>query len=577
MTNLKYLNYAEKNGAETIRESEIKKWEFRYQTDLLNLDCCKITIADGCLLKLDNNKCCRMCNSCCVELFDELAKITASKAKVKLYSLSLGNFQYIISRNSVFIIFHKFEAYFLYLYGLHVRDDFYINNENLKKLIAKNSNSFFETDNDRKKVKRLNQADKRRYYIYKQIRQDLSICFNFPFEIKPLKTPQKIFIYSLIDFSVPCSFEKRKNAVMVVTDNSLRGFTFAFCTEHLYEFAKLLKKLYFNEVKGLVKIGCFSVEIHKVENPCCFFSDQKSQYKLKLDKCTVWLSRDALEMLAVSTLTSLVFKEFFPIQAQQFVTLAQKYNNKNLDEPFSPEYLEQKKEIANLKKKLRLKNKETQAALNYYNNLIEGKNSEITHLHNSKDELASEKHALETQIIGIESIHKDQISALKSKVLNCRQSHNEIINLGITQKKAKKNQVKVLKKTFIEGIQSSTLDEFGSRFSVIIETKRVNDAFCFALSLNDIDMILNGIQKVEKSKESYRNRKVGFTIYRNNSQSDHCYFCGDSENLKYSFTFNRVRFILCENCLSLFQEQLKDIKEEFIFKRGSGGFQKVEK
>ena len=517
-----------------------------------------------------------MCNSCCIEFYDELTKITSSKAKVKLYILSLGNFKYTISRNSVFIIFHKFEEYFLTLYSLHVRDDFFIHNENLNKLIAKNRNSFFETANDRKKVARLNQADTRRYYLYQHLKKDQSMCFDFPFEIKSMKNPQKVEIYSLINYSLPCSFEKHNKAIMALTDNLFRGFTFAFCTEHLYEFSKLLKKLYFNEVNGTAKIGCFSVEIHKVENPCCFFLDKKAQYKLNLNKCTVWLSREAIEMLAISILTSLVFKEFFPIQAQQFITLALKYKNEYLGGPFSTEYLEQKKEITDLKKKLRLRSKETQDALNYYNTLIEGKNSEITFLRKSKDELASEKHALETAIKGIQSIQKDQISALTSKVLNCRTINNEIINLGITQKKAKKNQVKALKSTFIEGIQSATLDEFGNRFSVIIETGRVNDAFCFALNLKDIDLIINGIQKVKKSNGSYRNSKVNFSINLNKSKNEPCYFCGDSEVLKYSLSFNRVRFTLCENCLSLFQEQLKDIKDDFVSKKKSGGFQKVE-
>lgn len=100
----------------------------------------------------------------------------------------------------------------------------------------------------------------------------------------------------------------------------------------------------------------------------------------------------------------------------------------------------------------------------------------------------------------------------------------------------------------------------------MIETGREKDKFCFALNLKDIDLIINGIQKIKKADDKYFTSAIGFTIIPNHN-NDHCYFCGNSELSNYSITLNQVRFTLCWRCLQDFLFQLTEIKKVFTEKR----------
>ncbi len=570
MKTLQFLNFAGKDQKETISESEVNKWEFFYQMDLQFTHCCEKKITDGCYFRLEKSRYYKFCNSCLINFYDELAKITSSKAKVKFFTLTLGVFKYTISRNSVFILFRKLETYFLKLYRLHVRDDFFIHNDNLKKLVTQNNKKLNITEKEKRIAAKLSQTEKRSFFLFKQLKEDQSFCYGFPFEIiKAKHENSEIYTYPLVNYPLPCSFNKHKkhnNAIMVLTDNELRGFTFAFCLNDLNRFAELLKKVFFKEIDGELKTGYFYVEERHFEKPCCLYVNEKAHYKLVLNQCTIWLSKAGMEMLAISVLTSSVYKEFFPIQAQQFLTLALKTNllNGQIFRAYHSSYSQKKKEIAELKKAISSKNKELQSVLKSSNNFTEDKNSNISLNDESEKELPSDK--LNLELKSQQSENQRQVSDLQTRVINCF-GDNQIFNLGFSQKKAKKFKVEKLKCTFVNGINSSTLDPYDkSGFAVVIETGREKDKFCFALNLKDIDLIINGIQKIKKADDKYFTSAIGFTIIPNHN-NDHCYFCGNSELSNYSITLNQVRFTLCWRCLQDFLFQLTEIKKVFTEKR----------
>lgn len=571
MKTLQFLNFAGKDQKETISESEVNKWEFFYQMDLQFTHCCEKKITDGCYFRLEKSRYYKFCNSCLINFYDELAKITSSKAKVKFFTLSLGVFKYTISRNSVFILFRKLETYFLKLYRLHVRDDFFIHNDNLKKLVTQNNKKLNITEKEKRIAAKLSQAEKRSFFLFKQLKEDQSFCYGFPFEIiKSKHEDSEIYTYSLVNYSLSCSFDKRHKAVMVITDNEMRGFTFALCLNDLNQFGKLLWKTFFNEIENNLKIGCFYVQERRTEKPCCFFTNKKAQYKLMLNQCTLWLCRAAMEKLAISVFTSAVYKEFFPIQAQQFLTLSLKLNgiNGEIFRAYHSEFSKQKREISELKRTVKSKNLKFHSTLQYYNNYIENKNSQLSRLNESEKKLLIDKQNLEFKLSEIEKQKQAQVLALQKRIINCL-SYDHTYNLGISQKKAEQYKVGKLKTTFIKGISSLTLDPYDrSNFTVVIETGRGDkDNFCFALNLKDINLIIDGIQNIKKASDTYFNNEVNFSIVPNHISTEHCYFCGSLESPKYSITLNQVRFTLCWSCLQNFLFQLTEIKKEFTEKR----------
>lgn len=321
---MRYLDYGSTDESlDKVNEQRVKKWEFKYNPCLFNLNCCDKTADEGAELITQEYKTESLCCHCLSQLFDEVSVAVKSRAKNKSFILQIGDLKCNLSRESVFIISRKLESYFVYLYKKHTQDKIFRKNKNLTDLLV--SHGLIETSADRERIKGCSQVEVRQYFIYKAIKKDLSNCCNsYPFEIRNIKPMEFIIpelqLYTPVNFSCFCSFgrHEKNHAMLILTDGLERGFTFSFCMNHLYQFIQLLQKVYFGDIKNHLTIGCFSVIKNKMDKKCCIYNTA-SDYKVTFGKCTFFLSERAMKLLATTVLTSDIAKEYFPVEAQRFI------------------------------------------------------------------------------------------------------------------------------------------------------------------------------------------------------------------------------------------------------------------
>lgn len=341
---------------------------------------------------------------------------------------------------------------------------------------------------------------------------------------------------------------KPKDAVMVISSGRADEFTFSFCEDCLFDLYLVLEQAYNNTHTEKFSQGSFSVSCVKTDEHCFFTGKKENEmYELKLNTASVILCRESLEMLFKTVVTCDVFCEIYPEYAVKY----------------------QKRFELETQEKVRLAIKEEYEAKISQSQAITDNLYKI--IRNLNQELQNTKINKSSDFAPILSRQKDQLAdAYREKALNCLKG-SDIVNLGVSEKKARKNKITEMKVTYVNGLTCSTFDHYPRcDFVALIETQRDNDRFCFAFCWRCVDIAIIGIKAYLENAENYVNEAENLSLIKiNPSQNSHCYFCGGKENL-VRVSFGNVQFELCEDCLAVFQTKLKAVKEKLLLIAKSG-------
>lgn len=341
---------------------------------------------------------------------------------------------------------------------------------------------------------------------------------------------------------------KPKDAVIVISSGRADEFTVSFCENCLFDLYLVLEKAYINLKLKNFSQGSFSVSCVKTDEHCFFTGKTENEmYELKLNTASVILCRESLEMLFKIVVLSDVFCEIYHEYAlkyqKHFEQKAQEKTRLEVKEECEAQIIQSQAIIDNLYKIIRNINQELQ------NTKIKKSGDFAPILSRQKGELAD---------------------AYREKVLNCLKG-SDVVNLGVSEKKARKNKITEIKVTYVNGLTCSTFDHYPRYdFVALIETQRDNDRFCFALCWRCVDIAIIGIKAYLENAENYVNEAENLSLIKiNPSQNSHCYFCGGKENL-VRVSFGNVQFELCEDCLAVFQAKLEEVKEKLLLIAKSG-------
>lgn len=557
------VEQTEKTGTDTlISSTDLKHILLTSSKTLTNLNCCNKKIADGVYFYISGseNKI-EICNDCLTKLYEQASNLRIKSSRKKV-SIFISGIMIEFDSKYLPILISKMQNYFRSLYKQHTRDDLFSNSEILNRYIEKRKGSFGETPKDTKITKNFSAGEKRFYYTNKRLKKDLGYCNKYPiiYLNSADDKPAHFHIFSVLE-NQTCSFNHnaKKHSVIVISDQREKGFTFSFCENHLLDLATLLFKATYDVKNRFTKVGEFEVEKNKFQNNCYMLMETNAQYKLSLRKGIVFLSKEAFNELTNLILTSKTFSELYPIESSQFMLLLEINENK--------------------------KRKDNQQKIKTYKALLSEQNNEIDELKRSQFYLERENKVLhdELESLDLENLQKtrynQQLSSVSENIINCLHK-NTTINLGISKKKAKKDPVSHIEFFFTPCVESKTFQtiSFDSNpLTAIIRTNRPGDKLCLALSLKDVEILIHGIETVFHEKIPYYDEFTNFSILiLSEKNNEHCYFCGNQQTSnRYCVNINHLRFVLCEDCLALLEQNLTKIKNTFNNINKLGGTKEI--
>lgn len=580
--------YINEDKSVTISAAKIEQIKLNFVSDLTHFNCCKkSTISDGCeILFWDNTKA-RMCNNCLYDLFIELSeKIRKSKLKNNVfYELHLPSRTLVLSYSSLYNIKRKLYRYFFILYKEHIRDDLFLDNTTeQRRFLQQVRAKLNEPANEFKYTKPMSKGDKKKYFNAQYILNDTTRCDLVPILITTENLKEFIPVFELKTYSVisdiPCKInlhDRYQEAVYAITDGRNNGFTFTFCPMHLYQFADVLKNFYKNYLFSNYSNGVFSIEKYGNGTACYLTGFKKgAMFKLHLNKCSVILSRTALDKMAFDVLTSTVYKELYPIEASQFAFIHRRLEISE-SEKLKNSLIEEQENHNKEKEKL---NEERDKLIEYYNSIVNGYEEKIEILKDNERQLTEEISELKHKLNHIDDIVDDLLLEKKRKLakkirertINCL-TDNTVETIGVSKKTAKEHKIEDFKTTFVYGMSCSTFPHYPKPNEVvIIETGRGSNDLCFALCPTCINIILRGLKQIHNGTY-YFDEAMNFEILLANSNSGmHCYKCGKDDEKVFQFKFGNKRFSLCRNCTYKFEKQLERIKQQFEAAHKFGGF-----
>ncbi len=561
-----------------ISQEKINGIQLYFKEDLKRVLCCGKYISDGCQIILWSSDIVEICHNCFIEFFDEMLTIThQDKTKDrKYYTIKLPNYSFQLSNSSLYILRSKMNYYFKGLYKKHIRDDLFIKSDSfyVQKFLEKTRRVVNETEKASRQTSRMSAGKRKLYFNEKNITDDISQCYKYPFTIS--LPPETKKIEPLFDLEVYTVFsniqcrinhhDKYSEAVTVVSDGRDYGFTFSFCAEHLYDFAMLLKQVYFDYQINKFEIGDFRIEKGYFGSPCYLTKcKHRTMYKLHINQCSVILAREGLLMLAEKILTSSAFSELYPIEAKQFLSL--RNDNEIKENEKLKEYLSREKQA---------RRDEIESLTAFYEKAIENLKNEITELSATNKELNSAKTQLEYELNHIDKIILQQRAEVKARyqkrILNCLDLNKTDITLGIKAKTAKQYKERYFKVTYINGIKCSTFPHYFRRETIaIIETHRTDDKFCLAVCEDCIDIYLLGLKEARVDKP-YINENMHFSVIVNsNPNNPHCYLCGSKSQTKYIIKHGYIKYFLCPESKKKLETTLEEVKRNLSYIRLLGG------
>lgn len=461
-----FVNVCLKENADSlITQSDIGKIELCYKADLKKLMCCNKLISDGCQIVLWDFDIIEVCNDCMFIYFTELLNII-NKDKPnskKIYTVAMQNRVFQVSNASLRTLRSKFNSYFTNLYKMHIRDDLFLLSTDfyIQKFVDKTRRVLGELEQETRIASKMTQGESRKFFNEKHITDDLSSCHKFSFTIssntekKKTEPLYKLESYSAIS-NIPCKISnhnKYQDAVYVLSDGRNNGFTFSFCVNHLLQFATILFKIYKNPTLTNIREGEFYIEKGRYSSPCYITNEtHRTMYKLHLNRCIIVLSRNGLDLIIKTVLSSSALEEIYPIIAYQyrsFIIDKKQKETEMLQEFLEKEKTNKKLEIDELteyyKKQILEKDKEIDTILAYDKKIISELKFKIKNLETENSSLKVVNSKQEYQLnhidILVEKQNQENVNELRGHIHNCLLDKN-VVNVGISKKSAVSNPVK---------------------------------------------------------------------------------------------------------------------------------------
>lgn len=522
-------------------------------------DCCNSmeksgvdVIIEGRILKI-----CKFHLFFLLDFFNEmLEKINENQSAV----IYLYGIEFVAETGCLIFIRRTIYDYLYHLFKKHNDDELFENSkisDNQKKVI-----SIFKYDeNEEKKydknANKYSQGEMQCYLNRKRILKRLQNCvtytkkLNIPFEYviqRPIYS-LKVF-YSVKNIECMSNIHNcSKEAVIVLSSYRNDTFTFSFCENCLYDLFLVLEQAYYDKDIKTIKQNNYAIS-YKNTNDYCFFTGVKEEkmYEIHLVNVYFVIGRQSLEMFFETIVSSSAFAEIYPKIYKQYIPLISR--------------IKQQKQYEKIQKIFEHKLEQKEKVIDKLYDIVKERKVE-TNLNNSYQSTDKEEKSDERS--------SDSITQIESKVLNCIQQTN-IINLGVSVNKAKKNKIQKLNIIIVNGMKCCTFNHYSrSELVAIIATNRKNDKFCFAMCLDCIKIAINGLEQYTNRKSNYYSNDYDFSIIQVHLvNNEHCYFCG-ADNKLVRIMFGKVQFELCDSCIQILKNQLEKAYNKLDTLRKLGG------
>lgn len=560
----RFINTSEKNNLPKNRYILFNKTtDFSISTSELDIcdkfDCCNKKEKSAIKIVIDNRflYVCKQHLFALLDFFNEvLGKIKETQSAV----IILYGIEFVAETGCLIYIRKSVYKYLYNLFKQHNDDQLFENkelSENQKKVV-----SIFQYEENEEKKYTINsndfsqgelQCSLNRKHILKRLQncvrynKKLTIPFEYVIQ-RPIRT-LKVF-YSIRN--IECMSNKHnhsKEAVIVLSSYRSDTFTFSFCENCLYDLFVILEKAYYNkDIKTIIQNN-YQI-LYKESDDYCFFTGIKEEKMYEIHLVNIYFSicRQSLEMLFETIVSSSAFAEIYPKIYKQYIPLINE--------------IKQQKQCQKIKKIFEDKLEQKEKVIDTLYKVVKDRNNELS-LYKSFQNMESKE--------GNEKRKNDFAIKYNNKILNCIQ-YGDIINLGISISKAKKNIVHKLNITIVNGIKCSTFNHFSrSELVALIETDRKDDKFCFAMCSECVRIAIYGLEQYMKTNSNYYSEKYDFSIIQVHSQkNEHCYFCGSNFKI-LRIMFGKVQFELCESCLKILKKQLEIAETKLDALRKLGG------
>lgn len=585
------------------------------QSDVKRFDCCNSNKKTGCLIRINEAE----INVCHMHLFksldylteiiDNINDINNAIVEINIYGLIL-----VAQMGSLIYLRRCINDYLYELYKGHTEDRLFQNkflSDNQKQVIGLfKGNENKEINND-KFISSLSQGEYAQYLLKKSCLYKLQDCVNYN---KRLYIPQEIAldhpVRSINVFSsvrdIKCRTSdhfKLTDAVLIMNTFRKDTFSFSFCADCLYSLFAVLKEPYLHDELEEFAYENFKV-FHKASEDYCFFTGIKEErmYEVFLYNVSFVLCKSSYNMLFETVVSSVAFRELYPYAAKEFSWL------------LNYEYLYQ---INNLKNELEDLRKNSKRAIaekedscqrriteiiSNYENLFEEKsrenesifctkdaenqkltqeiekfNNTINNLRRSNESLKENNSQYKKKLKDFDLLYEEEkvrvAAKYQDRIINCLNQKN-IINLRLAGKIANLNEINDLNITYIYGIECSTFEHY-PKYDLIALLKCIkkNDVLYLALCPVCVDILLCGLDFIERKKDNYINDRyklsIVFVTEKNDSQ---CSKCKHKQSKQIRITLGKVQFQMCEKCVKKFKLLIQGVKEKFELIDSIGGY-----
>lgn len=585
------------------------------QTDIIKFDCCNSNKKAGCLIRINESEI-YVCHIHLFKLLDLFTEII-NKMNNLINSVVEININGLIILGQIgnMIYFRRRILNYLYeVYKEHTEDKLFHNqflSGNQKYVI-----SIFQTNenieiNPEKFISSFSQGEYQQYLLKKRCLNKLQDCVNYN---KRLQIPQEIAldnpVYSL---NVICSFRdincktskhlKEKDAVIIINTYRKDTFSFSFCADCLYGLYAVLKGPYLDDQLEEFVYDTFKV-LHKTSNDYCFLTGIKEErmYEIFINNVSFVLCKSSYNMLFETIVCSSAFKELYPLEAKKFVSL--------FEEEHSNQINRLKKELNDLSEcskraieaEKNLCKKRITEITSYYENLfiqnsrkneevfsskdaeiiklnqeLQKLNNTINNLKHYNESLKESNSHYQQKLNDFDLLYNEEKIRIASKyqdrIINC-QNQKSIINLNLASKIANQNIMNDINITYIYGIKCSTLNHYPKQDLIaLLECAKKNEVLYLALCPVCVDILLCGLNFIERKKENYIDDRYKLSIvFVTEKDNSHCKKCKNKNSKQVKITLDNVQFQMCTPCVKKFKLLLQGIKAKFELINSMGGY-----
>lgn len=565
---------------QTVGFQLLKNIQLQYNKKIGTVNCCpNIILADACIITIKNDYSWELCNNCVFDLLVLLSSFLKQINANEICELKILDDYLILNKAEIKLLVQKFEQYIHYLYDEHWSDRVFDNLSQEKEyFIERWKRPIKLSDEEAEQLKTLSNGLSSEFLLIKKLQNTIKNgekkkVFS-SLDCKTSFVSDSLSVYCVPkDFPCKSSIHSvKRNSVLILANDLIKGFVFSFCSDCLYNFGLTLITIYNDDSLIEYSRGSFKVEHTRKQNANCLFSNKrdKKMYSVHIYNSSFYLCKQYYELLTETIVYSSAFKELYPNEFANFDKIVSKKRQKQEQERINTlNKLNEQAEnaIEDCAKEKQLLQDERENYLEEITTLKENCNqleNEITRLEKAikyyQDDKQKKMLAAEKKAQKAFEIQQKQIAYFSSHILDCSKSRKDILNLGY-RSKTDPYKAGLLKTTYMDDFDCKILKhDYKKAAKVILETYRDDDVFCVPACQDCIEQIVKGLKKVGPNNTFYYNFNSKLEVrYLNRFISSKCYSCGSKNGGCYYIRFYNVAFHLCEECRSLWIVQLSKI------------------